>query len=123
MKLSELKTGMRVFLRNGDEAVVFKNMDYRTDYDSNIFLDFNGRFTSFEVYTEDMKDYEGFSNLDIMKVYRIKDNYNVMTKLSELRKDDYELIYEREEPPVEKLTKSQIEALLGYKIEIVESED
>ena len=123
MVLSELKTGMRVILRDGSENVVFKDMPYSHEYYANIILDIdNHGFIDLGSYANDMREADGNYIFDIMKVYIINDNYNVMTKLSDLKNSDYTVLYEREKEKEEpkELTKKQIEELLGCKIRILD---
>lgn len=106
MVLSELKTGMRVILRDGSETIVLKDMNYNTYY-SNILLDMNdGTYASLRDYNDDMTSNEGDSELDIMKVYAIDDSHNVMKKLSDLRGWDYTLLYDREKEDMKIISKS-----------------
>ena len=115
MKLSELKTGMRVILKDGSENVVFKDMPYSDEYYANIILDIdNHGIIDLGSYTNDMREADGNYIFDIMKVYIINDNYNVMTRLSDLEDSDYTVLYERKKEKEEpkKLTKKQIEELI-----------
>ena len=122
MVLSELKTGMRVILRDGSENVVFKDMNYNSIYHSNILLDINeGTYISLREYSNDMTMTNDDSEFDIMQVYTIDDSFNVMIKLSDLKTWGYTLLYDREkEEEPKELTKEQIEELLGYKIKILD---
>ena len=126
MVLSELKTGMRVILRDGSETIVLKDICYDDQYNnmrhSNILLDINdGSFASLRDYNNDMAENGDENELDIMQVYTINNSYNILKKLSDLEDWNYTLLYNREmETPIHKLTKSQIEQELGYKIEIID---
>lgn len=59
---------------------------------------------------------------DIEKIYKVKKDikpFNITKLLDINNTNNYQLIWERDKPPVD-LTKSQIEELLGYSINIVE---
>lgn len=74
MKLSDLKTGMHVILRDGDEYIVLKDtclclFDYDT-YGKNIIKRLNGGlYTSLNNYNEDFTNADEFKTLDIVEVY------------------------------------------------------
>lgn len=64
------------------------------------------------------------SNYDIEKIYKAridKKSFNITKLLDINNTSNYQLVWERRKPPVD-LTKSQIEELLGYSINIVEEE-
>lgn len=129
-RLSDLKTGMHVILRDGDEYIVLKdtclynsNYDYDT-YEKNIIKTLNSRtYTSLNNYNEDFTS--AISNeLDIVEVYTC----NYITAILESVKnepDSFTRIFEEkptkifEEKPTKKMTLEEIEKELGYKIEIV----
>lgn len=63
-------------------------------------------------------------NYDIEKIYKAridKKPFNITKLLDINNTENYQLVWERSKPPVD-LTKSQIEELLGYSINIVEEE-
>lgn len=121
MKLSDLKTGMHVILRDGDEYIVLKdtclysNYDYDT-YEKNIIKTLNSRtYTSLNNYNEDFTS--AISNwLDIVEVYTC----NCVTAILESVKNEPDsFIRIFEEKPTKKMTLEEIEKELGYKIEII----
>lgn len=63
-------------------------------------------------------------NYDIEKIYKVKTDkkpFNITKLLDINNTNNYQLVWERSKPPVD-LTKSQIEELLGYSINIVDEE-
>lgn len=63
-------------------------------------------------------------NYDIEKIYKAridKKSFNITKLLDINNTSNYQLVWERSKPPVD-LTKSQIEELLGYSINIVDEE-
>lgn len=119
MKLSDLKTGMHVILRDGDEYIVLKDTCLCLFYDTygkNIIKNLNAKtYTSLDNYNEDFINADGFKTLDIVEVYTcdcvsdilesVKDEPNAFTRIFEERPT--------------KMTLEEIEKELGYKIEIV----
>ena len=69
MKLEDLKTGMRIILRNKREFIVLKNVvtPYRRRED--MYVDINGGWISSSSYREDLTDKYGNKKWDIMEVY------------------------------------------------------
>jgi hypothetical protein len=122
MKKSDLRTGMIVTLRNGKEYVFFRNFVTTTEYSMNTSAD--GVFVYGQKrmwmlgcdYNNNllMKERE-HSQFDVMKVEMCNHPYCFMDP--EYGKDNRKLIWERQE--AKKMTVSEIEAILGYKIEVV----
>lgn len=69
MKLEDLKTGMRIILRNKREFIVLKNVvtPYRRRED--MYVDINGGWISSSSCGEDLTDKCGNKEWDIMEVY------------------------------------------------------
>jgi hypothetical protein len=125
--LDDLKTGMLVVDRDGNEYIVFKNcpFNYYGVYVDNMIV--NGQDRTWM----DLADYhdnllcnsdieEGFEdnrNLDIMEVYELPHPYCIQDM--EYRKEDRKLLWKREERKVKQLTLEEISELLGYEVEIV----
>lgn len=122
MKKSDLRTGMIVTLRNGNEYVFFKNFITTSDYSMRTSAD--GVF----VYGQKkmwmmVSDYNnellmkerGSSQFDVMKVEMVGHPYSFMDPTYE--KNYRKLVWERQE--AKKMTVAEIEAILGYKIEVV----
>lgn len=106
--ISDLKTGLVVEYANGERALVVKNRLLSVDgynslesYNEDLTCS-NPRYTINRIYT-----------VDLNEVYSFKDF---------LSSDSLELLWERKEPvsKLRKMTKAEIEAQLGYEIEIVE---
>lgn len=120
MKLSELKTGMHVILRDGNEYIVLKDTClclFDTDtYGKNIIKKLNGAtYTSLDNYNEDFTNTDGLKNLDIVEVYTC-DCVSAIFKSAKDKPYSFTRIFE--ERPT-KMTLEEIEKELGYKIEIV----
>ena len=111
MTLSELKTGMHVVLRNGNEGVVFRGGNFE---DTIVMLE-DGRHSLLRDHNEDMSS-AFFRDCDIVKVYDVEPNLTrYMFKFvngKENEDDDIKLIYAEEEP----ITRAEAEKLLGRKI-------
>lgn len=80
MKLSDLKTGMWVKLRNGDMCLFLK--DYETMYyGTGAFVCIDGGFSSYSEYLDDMKHKNMEHNcLDIVEVFKPKGDQRVLNK-------------------------------------------
>lgn len=134
MNIADLKTGMIVEVRNGDRYLLLKGFSCQCcQYDGigDCMVGINHPYSWFRI-----KDYD--NNLvcifkddkyDIMKVFRVKHPYNIVAHgrfmeeydMNNPNKSDdnkLELFWER--PTAKKMSKSDIEAALGYEIEIVE---
>ena len=111
MTLDELKTGMHVVLRSGNEGVVLKGGDFE---DTIVMLD-SGRHSLLKDHNEDMSSTYNFcKECDIVKVYDVNPNFTkYMFECVDEKKYDYvNLIYAEEEP----ITRAEAEKLLGRKI-------
>lgn len=103
MTKSDLKGGMIVEIKNGEKLLVFKS----ALINCYLFIDRRGKYWEMRLYNEDLYRsndnfyYGDARDYDIVKVYDEKDN----------------LIWERKE--ARKMTVSEIEEKLGYKIEII----
>lgn len=122
MKLADLKAGMRVETRNGEQAVMFarKGGDLRLLFQTEVVV---GRHSLSGVageYTSDMKYHcrkEGryMPPLDIMKVWSSANTGGSVCDLSEeMPKGPIWVRKEKKE-----LTVAEIEKLLGYEVKIV----
>lgn len=121
MKKTELRTGMIVTLRNEVEYVFVKDFVVDDDYTMKSCKDgilVNGHKPSWcnmMHYDDKLKAGVGYEALDIMKV-EIPDHPYAFTNIP-YDKKDRKLVWKREEP--KKMTVAEIEAILGYKVEIV----
>ena len=113
MTLSDLKTGMHVVLRNGDEGIIFRDTTC-----GDLIVMLNGMHSEFNEWYDGFK-HTMFSELDIVKVYDVDTIHcGLMLKSvngKENDEEDYDvinLIYAEEEP----ITRAEAEKLLGRKI-------
>lgn len=116
---ADLKVGYVVKYRNGNLRMV---MPYAgglafTTIDGlwlNIGTELN------DDLTEKKGIFEGDGILDVMEVYGLN-TYGSRT--CNISTDDRELLWKREEKPAKKMTVSEIEKALGYKVEVVAEEE
>lgn len=114
MKKSDLKTGMRVRTRGGTLYLVLK--DCETSYYGHqelFFACFTDGFMTGDGYNEHLKHSQEIWH-DIMQVYTTTTGRCDACTLDE---DDLCLIWKRKEP--KRMTVSEIEKALGYRIEIM----
>ena len=119
MTLKDLKTGMHVVLRNGDELIVMKGVG---DNNDNGLVDLhgatsdNGTWIDLSFYNENMThpSYRGgsMSEFDIVKVYNIDIYQNAMfTDVKDNHIYDSQIIYAEET-----ITRAEAEQKLGMRI-------
>ena len=117
MTLDDLKTGMIVTRRDGAKRIVFKNTPNIYNKCNDFITDTSGHsWDSLCFYNQDLTNNTGFKEFDIVKVECPVGAYdlgNINCKCTVLWK----------EAPAVKLTVAEIEARLGYKIEIVSEEE
>lgn len=115
-KKSDLKNGMVVETRKGTKLLTFITTD-ESNYENLIFI--NNTMWIGDHYNEDLTRYEWKKDnfRDIVKVYIPKNNQKSLEGL--LEETNLKLIWDREQK--EKMTLAEIEAKLGYKIDLVES--
>ena len=107
MKKQDLKTGMLVQVRNGDVYMVINDILVR-----------DGAWQPLGFLDNDLKCIDNQDEFDIVKVSKVLDGYLLMpTNWNEERLNN-NLLWEREE--TKKMTVSEIQKELGYKIEIIE---
>ena len=116
MKKSDLKTGMMVVTRDKHKYMVMLNVEYdatRKMIESpNVIVSEDG-WIPLSKYSDDLKVYSQFDNLDIVEVYAPLMTASLWRKkLSD--KNDWKCVWKREEPPVE-MTVAEIEKKLGIK--------
>lgn len=118
MEKSDLRTGHIVTTREGNEYMVYLDID--TEY-----TDFNGKdvlvgtgvsWNSLEYYNEDLTYHDEREEFDIVKVERGVHPY-CLQDISH-GKAKREILWEREKEPKE-MTVAEIEKLLGYPVKIV----
>ena len=107
MKKQDLKTGMLVQVRNGHVYMVINDTLVR-----------DVKFISLDNINNDLNYMYHDGEWDIMKVSKVLDSYYLMPKCWNEEKLNKNLLWEREE--TKKMTVSEIQKELGYKIEIIE---
>ena len=120
MTKSELKNGMIVTTREGKEYLFLKDFVLNDTYimsscDEGILV--NGQIPSWNMmknYNDDLTNIQ-YNELDIVKVEIVNHPHDLMNIMDE--KWYRTLVWERKE--LRKMTVAEIEAILGYKIEIV----
>ena len=122
MKREDLTTGMHVICKNGDEYVLIKNVITHTNGQAKITSApmigvQNAGWLDLMDYTEDLKDLNCDEEFDIQQIYMPRYYRCVITPIY-ARPEDFELVWER--PAKTKMTLKEIEAELGYGIEIIE---
>ena len=106
---SDLKHGMWVKYRNGE--IRFVTYAYGTD--ELIFTSANSHHSP-EFYHDDLIDIDGDTDLDIVEVFKPE------LRRRPINPDNLISIWRREEP--RKMTVAEVEAALGYPVEIVSGE-
>jgi len=106
MKKQDLKTGMLVQFRNGNVFMVINDILVRDE-----------GWTSLGYFDEDLNS-NSCNDFDIMKVSTVFNGYLLMPKNWNKEILNKNLLWEREE--TKKMTVSEIQKELGYKIEIIE---
>lgn len=123
MTLDDLKTGMIVTLRNGREFTVIRKManSWRESNDILVYSTTKGDhgWLLFKDYGKDMRYMSGDNSWDIVKVETPVHPFGFMDV--DYRRYERNLIWK--EIPAVRLTRAEIEARLGYKIEIVSEEE
>ena len=120
MTLNDLKTGMIVTNRKGEEMLVLLDVSTQAVNSKHYFVDLNkNEMDGFNCYNDDMTNKFGKTEFDIVKVEKVTNPVSSVHP-------DYDrrwrkVIWERNYS--KKLTVAEIEKLLGYKVEIVSEEE
>lgn len=120
MKIEDLKTGMRLIMRNGYEFIVLKNVEtpYRKKQD--MYVDLNGGWMSSGLYNEDLTAISDH-NFDIMEIYAQNNGkYLDGNVLKHGERKNMDLIWSRNDK--KEMTISEIEKELGYSIKIIKED-
>ena len=123
MKLKDLKTGMRIILRNGQEYIVLKNVvtPYKYEGKQDMYILVGGGWMSSSSYNNDLTSKNNNKEYDIIKVYaQNRGEYIDGRVLQENEIKNMNLIWERKEK--KKMTVSEICKELGYDVEIVKED-
>lgn len=119
MTKSELKTGMIVTRRDGKKLTVYKDCvcAFENEIHKNVLVDASRAcWHPLDYFSEDLRNLKGYSEFDIVKVEIVHHPYD-FNEYPNKAKVDY-VAWERSEP-AKKMTVAEIEAILGYKVEIV----
>ena len=131
MKKSDIKNGMHVITKSGDEYIIMGDIYAPKQSDDNkakvTMLSLYGGWMNFDKYDDDLCFHDTKKEVcaddfwyDIEEVYT--PNYYAWTLesvLEEINKNDFTRLWKR---GVKMMTKAEIEAELGYEIEIVEED-
>ena len=114
MTKQDLKSGMVVKCRNGDEYQVFLGLHEDCNSNGKAMVEINGKgFVNLNDFNDDLTC-TSLKEFDIMKVYFTRRAY----KLTDPKGyTNWQCLWKREEP--KELTVSEIEKLLGYPVKIV----
>lgn len=115
MTKSELKTGMILTTRNGEDFVLLHNFYCIAQNPINCLVSQYGQWMNLNEYDDDLIHTSMIEELDIMSVKIIYHPHKLFRDKWEDIKT--ETIWERNPP--KKMTVSEIESILGYKIEII----
>lgn len=118
MTKSELKTGMIVTRRDGKKLTVYRNCACSASHRiyNDVIVDASCEcWHPLEYYTEDLINNNNFPEFDIVKVELVHHPYDYNKYPFDAKV--VKVLWERNEP--KKMTVAEIEAILGYKIEVV----
>lgn len=110
MNKTDLKTGMIVTLRNGNKRVVVKD----TPFGDGI-TNFNGKniWKRLDAYTNDLRDVDGDTQYDVMKVEVPSTKCKMLTDFTAL-----DTVWTRP-ADVRRMTMAEVMAQLGFAVQIV----
>ena len=128
MKKSEIKNGMHVITKSGEEYIIMSGIYAPKQIEEHntakvVMLGLDGGWMNFDQYNNDLCFHSNIENeddylYDIDEVY-IPNYYcwTLESALESTNKNDFTRLWKRD---VKKMTKAEIEAELGYEIEIVD---
>lgn len=119
MTKSELKTGMIVTRRDGNKLTVYRDCacSFAHHIHKDVIVDASGEvWHPLDYFTEDLLNNKGYPEYDIVKVEVVRHphDFNKFPHNAKISK----VLWERPEP-AKKMTVAEVEAILGYKVEIV----
>ena len=133
MKKSEIKNGMHVITKDGSEYIIMSNIYAPKQMEDNntsnvVMLGIECGWMNFDQYDDDLCFRDTVDEVcdddflyDIDEVYAPKYYaWTLKSVLEEKNKNDFIRLWKRD---VKTMTKAEIEAELGYEINIIESED
>ena len=124
MKKSNIKNGMHVITNNGDEYIVISNVgaQNQTTTCKIAMINLSNGWMPLDEYDDNLcyrGDDDDDRDYDIKEVYAPKYYANTFESVKDFtNKHKFVKLWER--PIPKKMTKAEIEAELGYEIEIVE---
>ena len=123
MELKDLKTGMRIILRDGNEAIVLKDVitPHKSEGKQDMYVCINGGWMSSLSYNNDLTIKSKNREFDIMKVYAQNNGEYIDAGVLDKNALKYmDKIWERKEK--RKMTVSEICKELGYDVEIIKED-
>lgn len=117
MKKSDLKTGMRIVARNGDEFIVLKNVTTPRNEIEDMYVSIKGGWMGSCSYNEDLIAKSNSKEWDIMKVYAQNKGEYLDGQVLKEKTSNFDLMWERDNK--KEMTISEIEKELGYSIKII----
>lgn len=120
MKLSDLKTGMRIVLRNGQELIVLKDVITPNGKKEDMYVKKDGGFMAASDYNDDMTRKSADKEWDITKVYEQNNGKYLDAVVLSSDIEYFDLIWERTK--AKKMTVSEICKELGYEVEIIKED-
>jgi len=113
MNKADLRTGIRVELRNGNRYVLLKDFYCEISGHVEFALVRNGGYMLSSAYNDDLTATSGNADWDVVKVFNITNANNVLD-VSQVGLT----VWKRE--PIKEMTVEEIQQALGYKIKVVE---
>ena len=116
MTKRDLKTGMVVIDRAGHKWFVLKESCVKLGgnfLEGNFLVNKNGSWVILDDFNEDLT-YPNCKDMDIVEVLKVEHIQDLVKSVNKAV-----VIWKRKDPP-KKLTLSELEAILGYEVEIVE---
>ena len=132
MNKSDIKNGMHVITKEGVEYIIMSDIYAPNQIEDNntakaVMLSLDGGWMNFDLYDNHLCFRDTIDEVqdddylyDIEEVYVPKYYAWTLESVKEKHKNDFIRLWKR---GVKKMTRAEIEAELGYEIEIVESED
>lgn len=115
MKKSDLKTGMRVKLRNGEIYLVIKDVDSLNYGHQDVAFVNQNSFMNGDFYTDDLKSYRCFKEYDVVEVYLIQPKSNDLLNSNFMNLSVRFVVWKREEYTNKQKEIFKALKALGYK--------
>lgn len=124
MKKSDIKNGMHVITNSGKEYLIISNVEATEQafLANTIMVRLDGEgWLSFDGYNDNLRyrfnDNDNDDTYDIKAVYVPKFYVDIFASVHNTNRDGFTKLWERPNPIA--MTKAEIEAELGYEIEII----